>query len=358
MRVRSILALGAALAMSLAVAPASAAPVSSGPAHPVPVSRVAAPAAPAQHGPTARLVTTFDKGMAGAFAESMAVARDGTLYVAVTTWSATSWNTGQVYRVTPAGRRTPFGPAITGGLITGLAFDQTGHLFVGLAAWQEPGLPTINPGVFRIDPNGRATRVLTLPNGAMGTAAFPNGLAVHGRYLYVADSVGKIWRTRTDARRVVTPSRPWLSSTVLTASAGHFGLNGITFRGDVLYGVVYDSGLVVRVPVTRRGTPGPLSIMARNTLLKTADGITFDAIGRLWVTATRSGTVGSGALLTVDRTGRVRLVAEHTSWLDYPTQAVFGVTARDRATLYLTNGAFESGKAPTVVALTHVGVRG
>ena len=72
MRVRSILALGAALSMSLAVAPASAAPVSSGPAHPMPVSRVAAPAAPAQHGPTARLVTTFDTGPAGAFAESMA----------------------------------------------------------------------------------------------------------------------------------------------------------------------------------------------------------------------------------------------------------------------------------------------
>lgn len=355
MRVRSILAVGAALAMSLAAAPATAASGASGPAHPMPVSRMAAPA---PHGPTARVVTTFDKGTGGAFAESMAVARDGALYVSVTTWSASGWNSGQVYRVTPAGQRTPFGPAIIGGLITGLAFDQTGRLFVGLAAWQEPGLPTVDPGVFRIDPNGHATRVLTLPNGAMGAAAFPNGLAVHGRYLYVADSVGKVWRLRTDTRGVLTPSRPWLASTVLTASAGHFGLNGITFRGDVLYGVVYDSGLVVRVPLTRHGSPGPLAVVARNALLKTADGITFDAVGTLWVTATRSGTIGSGALLTVDRTGRVRLVAERTSWLDYPTQVVFGATARDASTLYLTNGAFESGKAPTVVALRRVVLHG
>jgi len=348
MTIRSVVAVCAAAALALGVASQSAVASSSSP------SAVATPPATssvaAVHLHT-HLVTTFPTGADGSFAESMAIAPDGTLYVAVTTWSASGWNAGQVYKVTPSGRRTTFGPTITGGLITGLAFDPAGRLYVGLASWQETGLPAIDPGVFRIDPNGTATRVLTLPTGVFGKAAFPNGLAVHGRYLYVADSVGAIWRTRLNSRHPVTATRPWLRSGVLAATAGHFGINGIAFRGDVLYGVVYDSGLVVKVPLTRSGAPGRIVVLAKDTRLTTADGITFDATGRLWVTATRAATVGTGALLTVDRRGRVSVVVEKPAWLDYPTQVAFGRTPRDHHVLYLTNGAFASGKAPTVIAI-------
>lgn len=339
MRIRSVVAVCAAAALALGMASqAASASVAS-----------AAPAVATQH---SRVVTTFPKGPDGSFAESMVVAPDGTIYVSLTTWNATGWNTGQVYKVTPSGHRTTFGPKIMGGLITGLAFDQAGRLYVGLASWKDATLPVIDPGVIRIDRNGSAHRVLSLPNDVYGKASFPNGLTVHGRYLYVADSVGAIWRVRTDLRHPVTLTRPWLRAGVLAPTAGHFGINGITFRGDVLYGVVYDSGLVVKVALTRFGGPGRLVVLARDTRLTTADGIAFDTTGRLWVTATRAATVGKGALLTVDLRGRIRVVAEKPSWLDYPTQVAFGRTARDHHVVYVTNGAFESGKAPTLIALT------
>ncbi len=348
MRRHILLSVGLAAALAVGIAPATATETAT--------ATGTAPSAVVVHRPAGfdpHVITTFPDGADGAFAESMVVDRAGTLYVSVTTWAAAGWNSGQIWKVTPNGRRARFGPAIRSGLLTGLALDRAGRLYVGLAAWKEPGLPTLAPGVIRINANGTVTRVLTLPNGSSDKASFPNGLAFRGDYLYVSDSTGSIWRTRPRGAVNDTPRSPWLRTAILAPTVGHFGVNGIAFRANVLYAAVYDAGLIVRIPIGRTGRAGTPVVVARNTALKDADGIMFDTAGTLWVTSTRSAVVGSGALLTVSRTGKVTVVAENPAWLDYPTQAVFGRTARDRHTLYITNGSFDAD-GPSNVTAIHV----
>jgi sugar lactone lactonase YvrE len=177
----------------------------------------------------------------------------------------------------------------------------------------------------------------------------------HGQFPQrpVSDSTGSIWRTRPRGTVNDTPRSPWLRNSILAPTVGHFGVNGIAFRANALYAAVYDAGLIVKIPIGRTGRAGTPIVVARNAALKDADGIMFDTAGTLWVTSTRSAVVGSGALLTVSRTGKVTVVAEDPAWLDYPTQAVFGRTARDHHTLYITNGSFDAD-GPSNVTAIHV----
>jgi hypothetical protein len=55
---------------------------------------------------------------------------------------------------------------------------------------------------------------------------------------------------------------------------------------------------------------------------------------------------GSGRLEAVTPGGRVDVVSDQPSWLDYPTMPVFG----PRGVLYIANGSLENG-APGVIAL-------
>jgi sugar lactone lactonase YvrE len=345
MRRHILLTVGLAAVLAVGVAPATATTVTSGPAASTSVVAASQNLHP-------RVVTTFPAGTEGAFAESMAVDGRGTLYVSVTNWTKTGWSQGQVWKVAPNGTRTKFGPVIPCALLTGVAIDRAGRVYVGLVGGQGDGhgLVDLAPGVIRINADGTATRVLTLPNGPEGKASFPNGLAFRGDDLYVADSTGAIWRTHPHGRVNDTPKAPWLKATILAPSVGHLGVNGLAFRSGVLYAGVYDSGLIVKISLGRHGRAGTPVVFAKSTLLKDADGIMFDLNGTLWVTSTRSAVKGSGALLTVGRHGKVTVVAEHPTWLDYPTQAVFGRTSRDRSTLYITNGSFAVG-TPNVTAI-------
>lgn len=271
----------------------------------------------------------------GSFAESMALGRDGYLYVSRTIWGEET-NVGMIERVAPSGGASAVvaGPIdVGGGLIAGLAFDATGQLYVAVATFssQDP------PGVARVGPNGSLTRVLTLP-----ADSFPNGLAFHDGYLYVTDaSLGAIWRVRP-GNTPVAPQQPWLNGPALAPDTG-LGPNGIVFRGRTLYFTHYDRGQILAVDVLPNGTPGPLRTFAADPALVTADGIAFDLFGDLWV-AVNSPT--SGRLAVVLPTGRVFVPVDQPAWLDYPTQPVFGFPL----TLYVVNGSFDNG-APNVIAL-------
>jgi sugar lactone lactonase YvrE len=304
------------------------------------------------------VVTAFPRGTDGAFAESVAVDRHGTLYVAVTTWASSGWSKGQIWKVTPDGRRTRFGPELSVGVLTGLAFDDHGRLYAGLAAWKDPALPRLDPGVLRIDATS-ATRVLTLPSGDYGVASFPNGLAVRGDALYVSDSIaGAIWRTHPHGTVNDVQTTPWLRSSLLAPSApDKLGVNGIAFRGDGLFAVVSDTGLVVRIALGHHGTATAPQVLARSAALVSADGVAFDTHGDLWVTVNGGATPNAGSLLRVGADGHLTVVVKNPTWLDYPTQAAFGTTWRDRSTLYVTNGAFSSDGRSDVTAI-HVSARG
>ena len=87
-----------------------------------------------------------------------------------------------------------------------------------------------------------------------------------------------------------------------------------------------------------------------------SDGIALDAEGGLWIAVNHADMAVGGALVRVGRAGRIQVVASDPGWLDYPAQPAFGVTGRDRSTLYVVNGSLNTGNC-NVIAL-EAGVRG
>ena len=299
-----------------------------------------------------RVVATFPTGYEfDSFAESAAIDRDGNIYATVTIWKAETWNVGQVWKITPDGRMRQLGPNLDVGILSGLAFDGDGNLYAGQITFDTNGVPS---GVLRIDPSGRATPVVTLPSGT-----FPNGLAFRDGDLYVSDSWnGAIWRTHPRGHGNVNLSTPWVKDPLLAvaSSTGWEGVNGIAFQGDALYAVNADTGGVVRIPVRRDGSPGKPSLVASDAALVGADGIAFDADGGLWIASNHGDVPAGGAIVRMSRSGQLKVVASDPGWLDYPSQPAFGTRPGDRTTLYVVNGALNSGNC-NVIALD-VGVRG
>lgn len=290
--------------------------------------------------PSPRLVAELPTGEYGSFAESLALDADGSLYVSVASWSAdeVTANEGQIWRINPNGKIARYGPSLAVCLLTGLAFDDAGRLYVGTYSCEADF--AIPSGVLRINADGSATQVLTLPAGS-----FPNGLAFHRGDLYVSDSIGgAIWRVRPRGGTNLRPTTPWLQDALLEPGDEGLGVNGIAFRGDTLTAVNYSTGDVISVPVRKNGSPGTPQVVASDPILVQADGVAFDRLGRLWV------AVNSGLLARVDPSGDVTVVTDDEAWLDYPAQAAFGRTGRNTTTLYVLNGAFFNG-CPNVVAL-------
>ncbi len=288
------------------------------------------------------IVAVFDPGDNGSFLESMAADQAGNLFASLTVWGLDS-NTGQIWRITPGGRKSLVATADIGptGMLTGLAFDDLGRLYVGLADFADPAVAT--PGVFRMRV-GSLTRVLTLP----GTS-FPNGLAFHSDRLYVSDSsVGAVWRVRPG--RTVSPTKPWLQDDLLLPGDTGLGANGIAFRQSALTIAVSDAGRIVRVPMRTDGSAGTPVVVAEKPELVSADGIAFDRSGGLWIVTNENG------LLRLTPSGGLKAIATDPGWLDYPTMPVFGTVAGLRTMLYIANGSFEAG-TPNIAALA-VGVRG
>ena len=288
----------------------------------VPVAVSAGPVVSAQTGPAKLpVITTFTPGD---FPESLAVDGQGNLY-------ASLGFIGDVVKVTPSGRQQPVASLDVGdGLLTGLAFDPGGNLYVADATFQAS--PTL-PGVFRIGANGVVTRVATLP-----AASFPNGLAFHDGYLYISDSsLGAIWRLAPGGQAAI-----WLQNPLLAPKIS-IGANGLAFWRGSLYVSVADSGTIVRVPLSAGGNAGVPVTLAQAPLLRTADGIAFDVQGNLYI------TVNDNRLVRLAPDGTLTQLAAKNDGLVYPTMPAFGTTPTTRTTLYITNGALSNG-TPDIVA--------
>jgi sugar lactone lactonase YvrE len=341
-----ILALAAAAALALLAAP---------------------PLAGAWSGSQPPVLTTFspaDVGSPyGAFARGMAAEANGDLIVALTVWgqSATDDNVGQVWRVTADGgdktllaeeNLTPYGAFMS------VALDDCGRIYVALddfsAAYGVPDQGPGGPGVMRVDEAGLTlhamTRVVRLPDGS-----WANGIAFHKGRLYISDAAqGGVWRVKV-GEGVATPSSPWVESALLPAAKPMgIGVTGVAFKGDTLYAAVWDVGRIVRVPVMSNGSPGTPSVLCRQAELKTADGIAFDPLGRLWVAVNGSKTTPDGGLYRVAGDGTVTEIVNDPGWLNYPTQPVFVRTSPTATALYVLNGAyygFADGSSPNVISL-------
>jgi sugar lactone lactonase YvrE len=275
---------------------------------------------------------------AGSFPESLAV-RGGDLFVSL-------GFAGEVMRVTPAGSQSAYASAIPmgDGLLTGLAFDKAGDLYVAAATFAaDPA-----PGVFMIPPgSGSFTRVLTLP-----AESFPNGLAIHGKYLYVSDSsLGAIWRVLPTGTNTIV-SAPWYQNALL-APAKNIGANGIAFdaTGRHLYVAVSDQGRIVRLTLATNGSVSATSVVTEQQQLRSADGIAFDSADRLYIAVNDTNRLYRLSL----RDTSLTTLAGRSDGLSYPTQPAFD-TEPGSTTLYLTNGAFFNGLAD--VEAFDVGISG
>lgn len=324
------------------------------------VPAASAGAAPYRHHLGVRVLTTFRPNVQ--FAESLARGPNGMLYASVTTFGKNA-DRGQIWRIDKHGAKTRFGPALRAGagVLTGVAFDAAGHLYVADATFAKSPAP----GVFRVDRAG-ATRVLSLPS-----STFPNGLAFHAGALYITDSLhGSVWRW--DPRHQPAPAvqtTAWLTSKKLAPGSGSTGLgpNGIAFRHDSLYVAVADAGLNrAKAPVgrlaavtlrDRTGRHGPVRVLRTSPLLATADGITFARSGALWIVTNglyskKHKPLGGERLVRAGRGGKLHAVAQDTPWMNYPTAVVVGRGQHDHPRLFLENGAFEGG-TPNITVLSH-----
>ena len=308
------------------------------------------------------VLTTLPHGDGGAFAESMAADSHGNLYVSTTLWAVTDVgdNTGELWRVAPDGDKTLVATMDLSpyGMLVGVAVDGSDRVYVAVYDFSaEYGVPDSGiggSGIFRLDAELKLTRVALLPPGS-----WPNGIAFHKGRLYISDSArGAIWRVSV-GDRVATPTSPWFQDALLTPTKV-LGINGIAFKGEVLYAVVYDVGRVVRIPLKSDGTPGTPSVLCKRPELKTGDGIAFDVLGRLWITTNGVSANPAGALYRVSSAGATTEVFDDPAWLNYPTMPVFGRTMATATTLFVANGAyngFYDGSSPDIISL-QVGVPG
>ena len=267
-------------------------------------------------------VTTFTPG---AFPESLAIAADGDMYVSF-------GFIGNVMRISPDGQKQDLFATLDvgNGLITGLAFDPAGNLYVAAATFSaEP-----KSYVAKVAPNGHTTTLATLPEGS-----FPNGVAFKDGYLYVSDSdLATIWKI--DGYGNVDS---WLEDSRLAPTKG-IGANGIAFddAGD-LWIAVSDSGSILRVPRAADGSAMTPVLVKQSASLKTADGVAFDVNGDLYITVNNT-----NALYVLRHNGKLCRLASAVNGLSYPTQPAFGRTAETMKTLFITNGALKHGTADLV----------
>jgi len=269
------------------------------------------------------------------FPEGLAIDRSGSLYVSVTTWGKTEKdpNTGRVWRITPAGKKTAFGPNLQlgGGLLTGVAVDARNRVYVAHATYDN----ATPPGVWRIG-RGAASRLVNLRVGG-----FPNGLAFHGGALYVSDSaLGAIWRVKSAGSASL-----WKRDSLLAPGKRGLGANGIVFSRNHLYVTVTDAGRIVGIPVATSGSAGKPVTVVRSKKLVGADGITVDTRGTLYVVSDLS-----NLLLRLPVGGTLEQLATRTSGLLYPTSLAFGRLGTDENLLHIVNGDYFGKETPNLVS--------
>ena len=156
-------------------------------------------------------------------------------------------------------------PAPAGGSAgaTGIVRAYDGTLFVNENAG-------IHSAIWRIGRHGNAAPIVALPQ-----VKFLNGLALDRDTLYATDSTsGTVWRVdlRTDRAVIWAQGGPLLP----TAAVG-FGSNGIKVHDGAVWVSNTAQGTLLRIPIGRHGTAGPISTVAQG--LGPIDDFTFTGRG-------------------------------------------------------------------------------
>ncbi len=269
--------------------------------------------------------------------EGIAVDPQGNLYASSFAFSTTVANicvvnrTGALVDVIPV---QP-GPSGTVSLIGELYVPSRGLYVLDFSTGTGPEgrLLLVNPATHA---------VTTIATGFTG----PNALAQsrHGM-LFISDSItGEIRKVAPDGSSNIQ----WVQSELLKPHGQPaFGANGVAFDRTQRYLYVANTAddRVLRIPVEKGGSAGPVEIwadgatidQAQNTThaLDGADGIAFDVQGNLYVCANQANEI---QVLSPAGVLTMRYAGTGSNALDFPASLVF----KGRS-LYITNLSFGDG---------------
>ena len=276
----------------------------------------------------------------GQLPESLAVDRQGTIYVSFPQLS-------QVLQIAPDGTQSTFATFPAGMRPLGVRLDATGNLVVAV----------VGSGVWRIPAGGGEPMQLAAIPG------FPNGLAFDRRgNVFVSDTLGGvIYRIGRDGSVSIWASGPLLVGTTDPGPCGTahpsqspLGVNGLAFdrRGDALFASNTTLGTIVRIPVKRDGTAGTAVVHAGpDCALWGADGVAMDKADNLFVAANAERDV-----VRVDRAGRIRVIASIAAGdpLFSPSDIAPGARRGNRQQIFITNFAVFTGGVGAGVVTTKV----
>lgn len=258
-----------------------------------------------------RIVATWP---AGHFAENLAVAADGAVFV-----SLHSHN--RIDRYDPAtGTLAPF--AHLPAPVAGLAFDREGRL------WATGGTVGETPGhVWRIGAGGEAE-----PWAEIADAVFMNGCTLHpdGTTLLVCESVtGRVLAVDLAA---AGHWRAWIADPQLAPPGpGTPGANGIKIHGGFAVISVTARNIILRAPVLADGSAGPLQPLHAQVR---ADDFAFAASGALYIA-----THPAQSILRIGPDGARTTIAGPEEGAVGSTACAFGRAPGGEQALYaVTNG--------------------
>lgn len=274
----------------------------------------------------------FDEAL-GELPEGLAVDKTGNVFVSLAPL-------GRLLKVAPGsdqpevfGHVPGINPMTDFGML-GLAADPVGNIYAGV----QSSNPDAN-GVWVFDRDtGVASRI---PGSEAIVVA--NDLAFDKRgNLYVTDSfLGAIWRVPKHGEL-----EPWLVGDPNLAGSGvlgagiPLGANGIEYHRGVLYVAVTEQFSLVKVPITRSGSPGATEVVATFPAAGfpgAPDGLAVDVHGDVYVALIAQQTIAR-----VDQSGNVSHVASGDP-LDWPSSIAFGTARGEQKTLFVVSFSIGEG---------------
>jgi len=193
-----------------------------------------------------KTVAPFDWS-AGEVPENITVNPDSTLTISML--GSYAGKRPELVRLSANGQhRSVLVTGVLGDAFTGNTRGSDGTIYYNV--WSKDAS---RAGVWKLPPGGHPSRVAALPADGL-----PNGLAIDraGHMLYVSDSLkGTIWAVPVAGGQ----ARAWLTDQALapvpTASL-RFGVNGLRYHNGAVWVTNFDTGTLLRIPVTAAGKPG------------------------------------------------------------------------------------------------------
>jgi sugar lactone lactonase YvrE len=222
-------------------------------------------------------------------------------------------------------------PLPAGASLTGIKVGPDGFIY----ACSDSFSPTPDGAfVWRISPaTGAVTQFASLDaNG------FPNDLAfTDDGTLFVTDPfLGVLWKIDGAGHATVFLSDPLLAGNpAAPAFAVHpFGVDGIAFAkgGHELVVSNVDFGRVMRIDLDDEAPR--VRVLVEDLRLQGVDGIAIDRRGTIYAAVNTQNRIA-----TVDKHGRIEILAEGSPPFDSPASFAFGTAGNDKKTLYVANFA-------------------